>query len=256
MLGLLAPVVFGVLKRVKRLGGANRFDIARVLAAQRDNIAAATPERVDRDTYIRSRVEPRERVTETHAETRRMHAAGQRHSWILPVALLLGALGLIWYWGSRPRGTAYVPPSIVHAGREETTRLSFNDLKSKYSSVIQEAQDQGVQISEMREQDGKLIIKGTAPSLDAANNVWNEIKRVNPSLDDITASVEVIYAEPDAASAMSQGQTYTVQPGDTLMSISKHFYGNAGDYTRILGANGDKIENKNLIRVGEELSIP
>ena len=147
--------------------------------------------------------------------------------------------------------------------------LSLEALKNKYRSVIQEAQAQGVQISEMKAEDGKLIITGIAPSLEAANNVWNEIKRVNPSLydDDIRANFSVTPSygrsiRPSREKPTGPGnssnavQTYTVQPGDTLTSISKHFYGNMRDYKRILNANRGKIGNKDLIRVGQELSIP
>jgi LysM repeat protein len=277
MLGLLTPVVFGVFKRVKRMIGSNQFDIADLLASQRGNIAAAMPRTMRQEIYGDSGIEPLEPVAESDAEARPAPSARRNYSWIVPLALLAGALGLLWYLRARPRDTAFVPPSTVHAGREETTTrartmLSLDALITKYGSVIQEAQAQGVQISEMNEENGKLVIKGIAPSLEAANNVWNEIKRVNPSLDDIRANFAITdyrsSTEPsrekptgpgnssNAVPATSTGQTYTVQPGDTLRSISKHFYGNMGDYKRILNANRDKIENKDVIRVGQELSIP
>jgi len=266
MLGLLAPLIFGVLKRVKRLAGSNRFDIADLFASQRGNIEAAMPRSMRQDTYVGSRVEPQEPIGERDAEARPAGTARHDYSWIVPVALLAGALGLIWYLMGRPRGTAFVPPSTVHAGREETTtrpraRLSLDRLKTKYASVIREAQAQGVQISDMREEDGKLVIKGTAPSLEAANNVWNEIKRVNPSMDDISVSLPVMSKQVQSTESSrekpsSEGRMYTVQRGDTLTSISRHFYGDTGDYKRILSANRDKIGNKDTIRVGQELSIP
>src|SRR5262245_48731726 len=56
MLGLLAPLVFGVLKHVKRLAGSNRFDIADFLASQRGNIEAAMPRTMRQETYAGSRV--------------------------------------------------------------------------------------------------------------------------------------------------------------------------------------------------------
>jgi LysM repeat protein len=163
--------------------------------------------------------------------------------------------------------------------------LSLEGLKSKYASVIQEAQAQGVRITDIHEDNGKLVIKGTSPSVEATNNVWNEIKRVNPLMDDISASLLVVYlpsdsqstqsdynsstqpqplrakpSEPDNSSSTtpsgSGGQTYTVKPGDSLTSISKQFYGNMKDYKRILEANRGKIGNKNLIHAGQELIIP
>src|SRR5262245_37752667 len=104
---------------------------------------------------------------------------------------------------------------------------SLDDFKAKYQSVIQLIQSQGVQLANLHVQDGKLFIKGTAPSLQAANKVWDEIKRINPTLDDVIADF------PVDASKASAFQTYTVKAGDTLSKISKQFYGNANDYMRI-----------------------
>ena len=76
---------------------------------------------------------------------------------------------------------------------------SFEELKSKYQSVIQQIQDQGIQVANLhQQQDGKLFIKGRAPSLEAANKVWDEIKRINPGMDDIVADFPV---DPSVAAA-------------------------------------------------------
>ena len=45
---------------------------------------------------------------------------------------------------------------------------SLEGLKSRYQSVIQEANTQGIEISKLQEKDGKLVIEGTAPSSEAA----------------------------------------------------------------------------------------
>jgi len=277
MLSMLAPIVFGVLKRLKRTTGANRFDIASLLAGQRGNISAALPERAYED-YSRPRAAGQERAARAYTETETHH----RPSWLLPLALLAGALGLLWFWSARPsRDTAFSPPSRVQAGRDagrddEARRVRSSEaLNAKYSAVLREARDQGIDITDFREHDGKLVIKGRAPSLEAANKVWDEIKRVDPKLDDITADFPVAASslvpstdfstkshDEDADVATREkptemgSHTYIVEPGDTLGSISKRFYGNTGDYKRILDANRDKIENRDLISVGQELSIP
>jgi hypothetical protein len=71
------------------------------------------------------------------------------------------------------------------------TAGTMDALKKKYQSVIDQARVQGVQITTLDQQNGKLVIKGTAPSLEAANKVWDEIKSVNPSMDDIIANFPV-----------------------------------------------------------------
>src|SRR5262245_25456841 len=128
---------------------------------------------------------------------------------------------------------------------------SFEELKTKYQSVIRQVQAQGIQVANLhQQQDGKLFIKGTAPSLEAANKVWDEIKRINPKLDDIMADFPV---NPSMASA---NRTYTVKSGDTLSKISQQFYGNAKEYMRIFNANKDKLKDPDHISVGQELKIP
>ncbi len=137
---------------------------------------------------------------------------------------------------------------------------SFEEQKTKYKAVIEQVQAQGIQVANLHQQDGKLFIKGTAPSLQAANRVWDEIKRINPKLDDIVADFPV---DPSLASTTagsrtetSRFQSYTVKPGDTLSKISQEFYGSAKDYIRIFNANKDKLKDPDHINVGQELKIP
>jgi len=299
LLGFLAPLVFGVIRKTMRSRGLAFSDIASVLANQRSNIASAMPKgpatayagerlrEVTGETFSGSRTPPRTKVVDTYAGSRTRHERNWI-VWLLPLALLVGALALVSRLASR---------NTVQAGREEPTRQSrtYSDqsrfgattlpaLKSKYASVFREAQARGIQFSSIYERDGKLFLKGTAPSQEAANKVWDEIKRVNPSLNDIVADIPVTSAmvpftnmpkftskdmEKPATTAerekpavnekgkMATGsQMYTVKRGDTLASISKRFYGNGKDYTRILEANRGHIANKNLIEVGQRLTIP
>jgi nucleoid-associated protein YgaU len=128
---------------------------------------------------------------------------------------------------------------------------SFEELKSKYQSVLDVVQKKQVKMANLHLENGKLLMKGTAPSQDAANAVWNEIKRINPKMDDVVADFPI-----DANAAQGSAQTYTVKAGDTLSKISKQFYGNANDYLRIFEANKDKLSNPDKIQVGQELKIP
>ena len=45
-------------------------------------------------------------------------------------------------------------------------------------------------------------------------------------------------------------------PGDTLSAIAQHWYGAAGQWTRIYEANRDQILNPNLIFPGQVLRVP
>ena len=98
---------------------------------------------------------------------------------------------------------------------------SFDEQKAKYQTVIDQIQKRGIRVANLHQQDGKLFIKGTAPTLEAANAVWDEIKRINPRMDDIVADFPVDASA--AAQASRSPKTYTLKPGDTLSFISKHF---------------------------------
>jgi nucleoid-associated protein YgaU len=137
----------------------------------------------------------------------------------------------------------------------------LDQLKQKYQSVFQTIEQQHVRLQNVHIQDDKLFIRGEAPSQEAKNQVWNQIKAVDPSYKDLTADITVSAqqaAGAGAAAPSGQGQqrTYTVEPGDTLSKIAKRFYGQAGDYMRIYEANRDKLSDPDKIRPGQQLVIP
>jgi nucleoid-associated protein YgaU len=53
-----------------------------------------------------------------------------------------------------------------------------------------------------------------------------------------------------------QGQSYTVQSGDSLSKIAKQVYGDANKWHTIFDANRDKITNPDLIHPGQVLTLP
>ena len=143
--------------------------------------------------------------------------------------------------------------------QQQGSQKRFTELKQKYQSVLNMADQQQIQFQNLHIQDNKLFIKGTAPSEDAKNKFWDQIKLVNPSGDDVTADVNVDSRSMAAAvgGASGQGgQTYTVKAGDNLSKISKQHYGDANEYMRIFYANRDKLNDPDKIQVGQELVIP
>jgi nucleoid-associated protein YgaU len=117
-------------------------------------------------------------------------------------------------------------------------------------------------------QGDKLFIRGEAPSQEAKNRVWDQIKLVDPSYSDLTADITVNQSaasqsqQQQAPKTMGAGagsaghRTYTVKSGDSLSKISKEVYGNAGDYMKIFEANRDKLSDPDKIQPGQELVIP
>jgi LysM repeat protein len=139
----------------------------------------------------------------------------------------------------------------------------LEELKTKYASALQTIQQEGVRLTHLHVQDNKLFIQGAAPSEQIKNDVWNQIKAVDPSYSDLTCdmTIDSSLPAPKAAAAAAGGgagsqRTYKVQPGDTLSKIAKEFYGNASEYNKIFEANRDKLSDPNKIQPGQELKIP
>lgn len=135
----------------------------------------------------------------------------------------------------------------------------FNELKQKYQTVLTTADQQHIEFQNLHVQDNKLFIKGLAPTEEAKNKFWDQIKLVSPTMDDITADIGV--KQTFVAGAVVGGtvpvvETYAVKAGDTLSKISKHFYGNPNEYMRIFYANRDKLHDPDKIQIGQQLTIP
>jgi nucleoid-associated protein YgaU len=146
------------------------------------------------------------------------------------------------------------------AEQQQGAQQRFDTLKQKYQSVLNMADQQKIQFQNLHVQDNKLFIRGIAPSEDAKNKFWDQVKLVNPNTDDITAEISVDNSRSMGAAAgggsAQGGQTYTVKAGDNLSKISKQFYGDANEYMRIFYANRDKLHDPDRIQLGQELTIP
>lgn len=143
----------------------------------------------------------------------------------------------------------------------------LEELKNKYKSALDTIQREGVHLTHVHVQDNKLFIQGSAPSEQIKNDVWNQIKAVDPTYSDLTCDLTVDSSLPDptkqqaqaataSAQGSSSGRTYKVQPGDSLSKIAKEFYGNANEYNRIFEANRNQLNDPNKIQAGQELVIP
>lgn len=133
----------------------------------------------------------------------------------------------------------------------------FNQLKQKYQTVLNTIDQQHIQLQNLHVQDDKLFIRGIAPSEDAKNKIWDQIKLVDPNFSDVTAdfSVQPQQQQQQPATAQ-QTETYTVKSGDNLSKIAKQFYGDSDEYMKIFYANRDKLKSPDMIHPGDELVIP
>jgi nucleoid-associated protein YgaU len=120
----------------------------------------------------------------------------------------------------------------------------FEQLKEKYQPVLAKIQQEGAELQNLNLDGNQLYLKVTADSEASKNRIWDAIKAVDPNFADLKHDIEVRQGE----------QNYTVQPGDNLSKISKHFYGDANKYTAIAKANN--LADPDKIKVGQKLVIP
>lgn len=126
----------------------------------------------------------------------------------------------------------------------------LEQLKTKYSSVLNAMNQSGVRLSHVHIQDNKLYIEGACGSEAIKNKIWDQVKLVDPTYSDLTLNLTV---DPSLA---PKEQVYTVAAGDSLSKIAKQFYGNANEYMKIFNANRDKLNDPNAIKPGQQLVIP
>jgi nucleoid-associated protein YgaU len=120
----------------------------------------------------------------------------------------------------------------------------LEQLKQKYQPVLDTIQKEGGELQNVNLDGEQLYVKATMVSEASKDRVWNAIKAVDPNFADLKHDIEV----------KEGNQSYTVQPGDNLSKISKHFYGDANKYAEIAKANN--LEDPDKIKVGQELVIP
>ena len=120
----------------------------------------------------------------------------------------------------------------------------FEQLKQKYQPVLDAITKEGAQLMNLNIDGNQLYLKAMADSESSKERIWDAIKKVDATFADLKHDIEV----------KSGVQKYTVQSGDSLSKIAKHFYGDAQKFPVIARANA--IANPDLIKVGEELEIP
>jgi len=132
--------------------------------------------------------------------------------------------------------------------------MELEEGKAKYASVLEVIKTRGVRLDHLHVQDGKLFMQGAAPTEGVKNEVWNKIKEVDASYNDLTADISVDSSLPPPA---PEDTIYTVVAGDSLWKISSHFYGAGHLFPRIIAANPDKLKDEHsVIHPGDNLRIP
>jgi hypothetical protein len=79
----------------------------------------------------------------------------------------------------------------------------FEQLKQKYQSALNLMQQLQVQVQNINMEGTRLLIRGVAPSLDVKNRVWNQIKLIDASFNDLICDLSVSQQQPDGCAITS-----------------------------------------------------
>jgi nucleoid-associated protein YgaU len=138
------------------------------------------------------------------------------------------------------------------AAAAKGTEDQFGPLKQKYQSVLNAIDEQKAHVNNLHMEGGKLKVVAVAPSEEAKNKIWDQIKLVDPNYGDLTAEISV-----DASHAEKATETYTVKAGDSLWRIAQNKLGDGNRYMEVFYANRDKMDSpQSVIHPGDELKVP
>lgn len=121
--------------------------------------------------------------------------------------------------------------------------------KAKYQAVLDLGQELNIKDGNVEETAEQLKVWGTAATPYEKNLIWDKIKEIggdNPAdiMADIKVEDESVYAR------------HTVQSGESLSKIAKHYYGDPMKYNAIFEANTNILSNPDVIHPDQELVIP
>jgi nucleoid-associated protein YgaU len=143
-------------------------------------------------------------------------------------------------------------PPVCEGGEDEPIlkregAATMAALESQYSDLIEKGRTLGIDFSEVGEQNGKLVLKGTAPFQMQKDEFWDTLKE-RGAQGDIDADIKVgntdYYGE------------YTIKSGDTLSKIAQRYLGDANKYPMIAEANPDTIKDPDRINAGATIRLP
>ena len=121
--------------------------------------------------------------------------------------------------------------------------------QEKYQSLLELANQNGTTY-ELSENNGVLVVTGSAPSAEAKQQLWDEYNRIDP---DFRSGDLVLNITTSGEAAGGGVHTYTVESGDNLTKIGNK-YGIA--WKAIWDANRDILKDPDKIYPGQELKIP
>lgn len=122
--------------------------------------------------------------------------------------------------------------------------------KDKYQSVLSLGEKLNVQNGRVEEINGVLNMWGTVQTNHEKDQLWDAIKAVGGSDAPTDIMADIVVANPNVYAY------HTVEKGESLSKIAKHYYGDMMKYKQIFEANRDILDDADNIEVGQKLTIP
>lgn len=155
------------------------------------------------------------------------------------------------------------PNGFKRAGYYIDFMRELMELGRPFQFIVVRRKPSGAQLSGI---NIRVTIDSMTIHDDADNGTDQNVALTLKQYRDYGTKVLVLSANQETATVSQERQTdnapqaaggsYTVQKGDSLWKIAKHFYGNGSDYKKIYDANTASIKNPNLIYPGQTLIIP
>lgn len=98
-----------------------------------------------------------------------------------------------------------------------------------------------------------MPVKKKRLNAEEGKEVWDVQKTPSEPEQDVPADLSFSVSTTSEAPV---SKTYTIQPGDSLSKIAKEQLGDAARWKEIFEANKDVIKDPNVIRVGQEITLP
>jgi nucleoid-associated protein YgaU len=121
-------------------------------------------------------------------------------------------------------------------------------LKEKYAAVLKLGEELKVKGGDVKEEGGKLVIKGTTEYGIDRDHLWDLIKKQAGWESEIVADIKVEKSDVYGY--------WVVKSGDSLSKIAKDVYDDGGKYMKIFEANKDQLSDPDKIKPGQKLRIP
>jgi nucleoid-associated protein YgaU len=121
-------------------------------------------------------------------------------------------------------------------------------LMDKYKDLFQLANTIGLKNPDVKEEGGKLKIRGITEYQLDANRLWDNIKTHSGWEQEVVADIRADRSDIHGV--------HTVAAGDTLSKLAKRYLGDASRYMDLFNANKTVLTDPNMIKVGQKLTIP